>query len=52
MQRPSAEQVRARDHIRKMSWWMPRMSRAVPYLGYLVVEATKARVAADAPVIG
>jgi len=50
MQRPSAEQVRARDHIRKMSWWMPRMSRAVPYLGYLV--ATKARVAADAPVIG
>jgi hypothetical protein len=52
MQRPSAEQVRARDHIRKMSWWMPRMSRAVPYLGYLVVEATKARVASDAPVIG
>jgi len=52
MQRPSAEQVRARDHIRKMSWWMPRMPSAVPYLGYLVVAATKARVAADAPFIG
>ena len=52
MQRPSVEQVRARDDIRKMSWWMPRKSLAVPYLGYLAVEATKARVASDALVIG
>jgi len=52
MQRPSAEQVRARDRIRKMLWWMPRMSSSVPYRGYLVVAATKARVAGDAPVIG
>jgi SAM-dependent methyltransferase len=28
-------------NIRKMAWLMPRMARAVPYLGYLVVAATK-----------
>jgi SAM-dependent methyltransferase len=39
-------------YIRKMAWLMPRMSRAVPYLGYLVVEATKPRVAAEAPAAG
>jgi SAM-dependent methyltransferase len=37
-------------YLRKMAWLMPRMSRAVPYLGYIVVEANKPRVAADAPV--
>jgi hypothetical protein len=30
-------------HLRKMAWLMPRMARAVPYLGYLVVMATKPR---------
>ena len=39
-------------YLRKMVWLMPRMSRAVPYLGYIVVEATKPRVTAEAPVIG
>jgi hypothetical protein len=39
-------------YICKMAWLMPRMSHAVPYLGYIVVEATKPRVAADAPVVG
>ena len=39
-------------YLRKMAWLMPRMSRAVPYLGYIVVEASKPRVAADAPVTG
>ena len=29
-------------HIRKMAWLMPRMAKAVPYLGYIVVAATKA----------
>ena len=28
-------------HVRKMVWLMPRMARAVPYLGYLVVAATR-----------
>lgn len=28
-------------HVRKMAWLMPRMARAVPYLGYIVVAATK-----------
>jgi SAM-dependent methyltransferase len=28
-------------YLRKMTWLMPRMSRAVPYLGYIVVCATK-----------
>jgi SAM-dependent methyltransferase len=39
-------------YLRKMVWLMPRMSRAVPYLGYIVVEATKPRITADAPVVG
>ena len=29
-------------NIRKMVWLMPRMAKAVPYLGYIVVAATKA----------
>jgi len=28
-------------YLRKMTWLMPRMSRAVPYLGYITVCATK-----------
>src|SRR5680860_797081 len=28
-------------NIRKMSWLMPRMARAVPYLGYIVVAGDK-----------
>lgn len=28
-------------NLRKMAWLMPRMSKAVPYLGYIVVDATK-----------
>ena len=28
-------------YLRKMAWLMPRMSRAVPYLGYIIVRATK-----------
>jgi len=28
-------------YMRKMAWLMPRMARAVPYLGYLVVDARK-----------
>ncbi len=38
-------------YLRKMAWLMPRMARAVPYLGYIVVEATKARIEAAAPVL-
>lgn len=29
-------------NLRKMVWLMPRMAKAVPYLGYIVVSATKA----------
>jgi SAM-dependent methyltransferase len=28
-------------YLRKLAWLMPRMTRAVPYLGYLAVAATK-----------
>ena len=28
-------------HVKKMAWLMPRMAKAVPYLGYLLVEGTK-----------
>jgi SAM-dependent methyltransferase len=28
-------------YIRKMAWLMPRMAKAVPYLGYIVVAGTK-----------
>lgn len=28
-------------HVRKMTWLMPRMAKAVPYLGYIVVAGTK-----------
>jgi len=29
------------SYLRKMAWLLPRMSRAVPYLGYIVVHAIK-----------
>ena len=28
-------------HVRKMSWLMPRMAKAVPYLGYVLVAGHK-----------
>ena len=28
-------------YIRKMAWLMPRMAKAVPYLGYIIVAGTK-----------
>jgi SAM-dependent methyltransferase len=28
-------------HMRKMAWLMPRMARAVPFLGYIIVAGTK-----------
>jgi SAM-dependent methyltransferase len=28
-------------HVRKMAWLMPRMAKAVPYLGYIVVAGDK-----------
>jgi SAM-dependent methyltransferase len=34
-------------HVRKMAWLMPRMARAVPYLGYIVVAGTKPGAVAD-----
>lgn len=33
-------------YLKKMAWLMPRMSQAVPYLGYIVVCAEKPRVPA------
>ena len=35
-------------HMRKMAWLMPRMARAVPYLGYIVVAGTKPAIAGAA----
>ena len=34
-------------YLRKMAWLMPRMSRAVPFLGYLLVVAHRPRVVAE-----
>jgi hypothetical protein len=28
-------------YARKMAWLMPRMAKAVPYLGYIIVCGTK-----------
>ena len=33
-------------HMRKMAWLMPRMARAVPFLGYIVVAGVKPNPAA------
>ena len=33
-------------YLRKMAWLMPRMPRAVPYLGDVVVSAAKPRIRA------
>ena len=30
-------------NIRKMAWLMPRMAKAVPYLGYIVMAGSKPR---------
>jgi ubiquinone/menaquinone biosynthesis C-methylase UbiE len=30
-------------NIRKMAWLMPRMAKAVPYLGYILVSGRKPR---------
>jgi hypothetical protein len=30
-------------NIKKMTWLIPRMAKAVPYLGYIVVVGTKPR---------
>jgi len=29
------------SYARKMAWLMPRVARAVPYLGYILVSGTK-----------
>ncbi len=28
-------------YTRKMAWLMPRMAKAVPYLGYIIIAGTK-----------
>ena len=28
-------------YLKKMAWLMPRMNRAVPYLGYIAISGTK-----------
>jgi hypothetical protein len=39
---PIMARVAARPaNVRKMAWLMPRMAKAVPFLGYIVVVATK-----------
>ncbi len=36
------DQVAGRPvYARKMAWLMPRMAKAVPYLGYVIVAGTK-----------
>lgn len=38
------------SYLKKMAWLMPRMARAVPYLGYIVVAADRPVVSATAGV--
>ena len=38
-------------HMRKMAWLMPRMARAVPYLGYIIVAGTKLATIGTAGVV-
>jgi hypothetical protein len=33
------------SYLRKMAWLMPRLQRAVPYLGYLLVVGEKPAIA-------
>ena len=37
----AARAVSRPAYLRKMAWLMPRMSRAIPYLGYVLVSARK-----------
>lgn len=39
-------------YLRKMAWLMPRMTRAVPYLGYIVVDARKPPLSAAQRPVG
>jgi SAM-dependent methyltransferase len=39
------------SYVRKMMWLMPRMNRAVPYLGYIAITGVKAREKSPAPMI-
>ena len=34
--------VSRRAHMQKMVWLMPRIQRAVPYLGYIAIVGVKA----------
>ena len=36
-------------YLRKMAWLMPRMSRAIPYLGYVLVSARKPGARTEVP---
>ena len=36
-------------YLRKMAWLLPRMSRAIPYLGYVLVSARKPAAPTEAP---
>ncbi len=36
-----ARTLRRTSHVRKMAWLFPRISRAVPYLGYIAIAGTK-----------
>jgi hypothetical protein len=38
--RPGTTSVSRPAYIQKMAWPMPRMLRAIPYLGYTVVGGT------------
>jgi hypothetical protein len=31
------------SYVKKMLWLMPRMNRAVPYLGYVAISGVKGR---------
>ena len=36
------------SYLRKVAWLMPRMARAVPYLGFILVTGTKPAAVSEA----
>ena len=36
------------SYARKMAWLMPRVARAVPYLGFILVSGTRPVIVAEA----
>lgn len=45
----AARSMTRRVYLRRLAWLMPRMARAVPYLGYIAVVGTRPASSTDVP---